>query len=366
MKNLFTISSLQMFAAGGGELVNASTQYVNAYTGQGTPFSGVNSLTVGMKTLYDTALLENTKVKMVYAQFAKRQPLPKNHGRIVEWRKWNAFPAAKQLVEGVIPTGEKMGQTHITGTIVQYGLYTAISDIVQTHIYDDILGGASKELANSGSETQEKVTRNALLTNTNVFYCPNVDATGAVKGTQPTSCATMAANNTDGWARLTPKVVHRVATNMRKNKVPTINGKYVAVIHPDVAHDLREDPEWKDFHRYSATEEIWNGYIGELHGVRFIENPFAPVLGGSTYQNKDGGVTYATFFFGEDSFAIIDVAGGNLEFIFHDRKIAGGPLEQFSTAGYKLESNGATVLYPERLVRVMSVTSESATEQPNE
>ena len=32
----------------------------------------------------------------------------------------------------------------------------------------------------------------------------------------------------------------------------------------------------------------------------------------------------------------------------------GGPLEQFSTIGYKFETNGATILYQERMVRCMS------------
>jgi len=146
--------------------------------------------------------------------------------------------------------------------------------------------------------------------------------------------------------------------------VPTINGKYYAVIHPSVAYDLRKSKEWIEAHKYAATSEIFNGEIGELHGCRFIENVFAPILGGD-YANKAGGVTYATYFFGKDSFGIIDPEGGALEMIVKDKGQIGGPLNQFSTIGYKFETNGATILYAERLLRVMSCSSFSATDEVN-
>ena len=36
-----------------------------------------------IKTFYDTELLESAKCEMVYAQLAKRQPLPAHHGKTV-------------------------------------------------------------------------------------------------------------------------------------------------------------------------------------------------------------------------------------------------------------------------------------------
>ena len=92
---------------------------------------------------------------------------------------------------------------------------------------------------------------------------------------------------------------------------------------------------------------------------------FAPVLGGADYQNKAGTKTYASYFFGKDAFGIIDPEGGALEMIVHDKGEIGGPLNQFSTIGYKFETNGATILYPERLLRVMSTSSYSATDEAN-
>lgn len=430
---------LQLFADA-GTLINATGNYINAYTGDVTAFSTPNTLNGELKTFYDTELLENARIDMVYAQFAKKQPLPANGGKTVEWRKFNTFARASQLVEGVIPTGQKMGMSAQTASINQYGTYVSITDTLELRAYDPVVLVATEEMGASAAETQEVLIRDGLLTNTNVLYCDNIGANGAVVST-PTSAATMGAADADGYAYLTPDMVAKAATKMKKDKVPTIGGKYVAVIHPSVAYDLRKSEAWIEAHKYSATTEIFNGEIGELHGVRFIEDVFAPVLKGADLASDsrglkinnssgysgavtsvafDGGTVaadaligryisingvvakitdntassltfasttfgsivdnadivpadygagdvaaYATYFFGKDAFGIIDPEGGALQMIVHDKAEIGGPLNQFSTIGYKFETNGCTILYPERVLRVMSTSSYSAADEAN-
>lgn len=366
MKKLFNmlVAVLQLFADGGGALVNATGNFVNAYTGATTAFDDAHSMDGELKTFYDTSLLVNARAEMFYAQFAVTQPLPKGRGKTVEWRRFNTFDRASKLQEGVIPTGQKFGMTVKTGTIDQYGTYTAISDQLELHAFDDIILGASEEMGASAAETQEVLIRDALLTNTNVLYCDNITlATGAVAST-PTTCAAMEASATV-MAIFSPVMVAKAVTIMKKNKVPSINGKYYCVIHPSVSFDLRQHKDWIEAHKYAATTELMNGEIGELHGMRFVEDTFAPILGGDTYKNKAGTVTYATYCFGKDAFGIIDPEEGGLEMIVKDKNQAGGPLNQFSTVGYKFETNGATVLYPERVLRIMSCSSYSATDEAN-
>ena len=359
---MFIFDFIQMFADA-GTLVNATTGYVNANTGAVTGFDSVNTLSGELKTFYDTELLENARVELFYAQFAKKQNLPAGRGKTIEWRKWNTFEKAQQLQEGVIPTGQKFGMSSKTGTINQYGTYATVSDQLELHAYDDVILGATEEMGASAAETQETLIRDALLVNTNVLYCDNITlATGAVAST-PAAPNQMEASTT-ALAALTPDMVAKAVTKMKKDRVPTINGKYYAVIHPSVAYDLRKSEAWVEAHKYAKPEEIFNGEIGELHGCRFIENVFAPILGGD-YVNKANTVTYATYFFGKDAFGIIDPEGGALEMIVKDKSQIGGPLNQFSTIGYKLETNGATILYPERVLRVMSCSSFSATDEAN-
>ena len=435
LKALF---NLQFFADAGTN-VNATETMTNAYTGDTNSRGDSNSMAAELKAFYDTELLENARVEMFYAQFGKRQPLPKNHKGQVEWRKWNTFPRADRLQEAVIPNGKTFGMTSLTGSIDQYGMYTSISDKLELRAYDDVILGATEEMGASAAETQEALIRNALYAGTNVLYCDKIAiATGAYSAT-PTTEAGLAEDGTYG-NRLTAEMVNKAVTIMKKNRAPRINGKYYAVIHPSVAHDLRESDGWIEAHKYAAPEQLFNGEIGELHGVRFIENVFAPVfvaddlasdsheltlsanisgavtsisftggtVAGSALVGRkisingvvatvtanttsaitvastnfgtgtanttkiypgehagDGKACYATYFFGKDAFGIIDPEGGALEMIVHDKDEIGGPLNQFSTIGYKFETNGATILYPERLLRVMSTSSFSATDESN-
>ena len=358
---MFTMN-LQLFAEA-GTAVNATGSMVNAYTGATSAYDG-NGFSGELKTFYDTELLENARAEMFYAQFAKRQALPANHGVTVEWRKFNTFARATKLQEGVIPTGQQFGMSVKTGVIGQYGTYTAVTDILELRAYDDTILAATEEMGASAAETQEVLIRDALLTNTNVLYCDNITLeTGAVAST-PTMPSLMEASATV-MSILTPAMVSKAVTKMKKDRVPKINGKYAAVIHPSVAHDLRNHKDWVEVHKYAATTEIFNGEIGELHGCRFVEDTFAPILGGDDYKNKAGTVTYATYFFGKDGFGIIDPGEGGLQMIVKPKEVAGGPLNQFSTIGYKFETNGATMLYTERVLRVMSCSSYSGIDEVN-
>ena len=436
---------LQFFAEA-GTLVNGTENYVNAGTGETIAFTDGKTLSPELKAFYDTELLENARTELFYAQFAKRQPLPANHKGQVEWRKWNTFDRAAKLTEGVIPTGQKFGVTTVTGAVDQYGTYTAITDKLELRAYDDVILGATEEMGASAAETQEKLIRDALYTGTNVLYCDKLTlATGAAAAS--VSAENGLVEDATYGCRLTPETINKAVTILKKNRVPRIGGRYYAVIHPSVAHDLRQSEGWIEAHKYAAPEELFNGEIGELHGVRFIENVFAPVLKGAnlagevrtltlgadlsasavteiTYSAsgvtlaadalkgrkimingvvatvvsntassgthkitvastnfgagtsgttkiypgehaRDGVACYATYFFGKDAFGIIDPEGGALEMIIHDKGEIGGPLNQFSTIGYKFETNGATILYPERLLRVMSTSSFSSTDEEN-
>lgn len=433
---------LQHFAEA-GTLVNATGNFVNAYTGDTTAFDNKNSLSGELKDFYDTELLENARHKMYYAQFGKKVRLPAHHNGRAEFRKWNTFKQADQLVEGVIPTGQKFGMTSLFGVINQYGTYTAITDKLQLRAYDDVILGATEEMGASASETQEALTRDALAVGTNVYYCPNYTlATGAVESTPSTEDGIKISSTVA--SRITATDINKIVTIMKKNKVPQINNRFYAVIHPSVAFDLRESEGWIEAHKYASPEQLFNGEIGELHGVRFIEDEFAPVVkptgkyttkvktaytsgttltieGKSTdtadlynglyltikhdgvwynvgaisdsgaynsgvaltitafgdadfdagdeveiYTNDVGaGMVYYTYFFGKDGFGIIDPEGGSLEMIVHDKDEIGGPLNQFSTIGYKFETNGATILYNERVLRCVSASTFSADDVEN-
>lgn len=354
------------FFADAGTLVNATGNYVNAGTGKTTEFSGNDTLTPTMKTFYDTQLLENVRPDLYHAQFAEKQALPRNHGKTVEWRKWNTLKDAETLTEGVIPTGQKMGQSSMNASIEQIGTYVTISDQLELHALDNMILGATEELGASAALSIDKRVRNVVVAGHNVQYCDKVSSSG-------THTAVTGRSGLDKTALLTPLEINKAVTTLKKLGAKPINGKYVAIIHPSVSFDLRNSDGWVEAHKYAAVTEIFNGEIGELHGVRFVESNNAKVFNDSTCPVKpaqsDGNPAvhysvYPTLFFGKGAFRMIDPEGGNLEMIVKNKGEIGGPLDQFSTVGYKAEM-ATKIVYEDRMVRVESCSSYSETDEAN-
>jgi N4-gp56 family major capsid protein len=178
------------------------------------------------------------------------------------------------------------------------------------------------------------------------MYCPNGETEVTSRGDITKDCI------------LTPDVVNRVQTFLKKCKAPKIDGYYVAIIHPSVAYDLRSSKAWEEYHKFTNVDPIYKGEIGELHGVRFIESTNAKIW-------KDNGTcVYATLFLGKDAFGVLNPEGEGTEMIVKREDEIGGPINQFSTIGYKF-CHGAKILYQERMVRVESGSFFGADDEAN-
>lgn len=254
----------------GGYPVANTQNYSNAYTGQTQAFDANNSMEAEIKSWYNTEALENARSNHIYAQFAKNIPLPEHHGMTVEMRKANTFGDVPRLQEGVIPDGQKFGYSAVQATVFEYGTYTSLGRRLTRHAIDPVAQDAAEEMGAAGGNTQDKIARNVALSGSNVMYCDKADGTRVSTRSQLTKDCV-----------LTPTMVNRAVTWLKKHKAPKINGKYVAIVHPSVTFDLRESKGWLDAHEYAHPEEIFNGEIGELHGVRFIESDNAKVFKGS-------------------------------------------------------------------------------------
>lgn len=300
-----------------------------------------SSMSPTMKTFYDTALLENARENMVFTQFGKKQPM---HGNKVEFRKFNTFAKAlTPLTEGVIPSGQTFGMTKIEAETTQHGDFVAVSDRLELESYDDVIFGATEEMGATEGETYDTLTRNILVAGNSVAYA----------GEKTSRSALTVADI------LTPGMVNKAATWLKKNKAPKIDGCYVALIHPSVAYDLRESDEWKEYHKYNDVAPIFKGEIGELHGVRFVESNECKI-----WKEDGGTAVYATLFLGKDAFGILDPEGEGMEMIVKTKDQIGGPLNQFSTIGYKF-CHGAKILYQERMLRVESGSSYGDLDEAN-
>ncbi len=58
--------------------------------------------------------------------------------------------------------------------------------------------------------------------------------------------------------KMTSELVAKAATQLKKMNAPTFDGKYVCIIHPSVAFDLRQDEAWIAAHQYAAATELFS------------------------------------------------------------------------------------------------------------
>ena len=231
-------------------------------------------LTSEMKTFYDMTLIDEASANLVHDQFGQKRPIPANGGKIIEFRKYSPLAkATTPLTEGVTPDGKKLSVSTVTGTVSQYGDYITQSDVLELTALDNTVLESAKLLGRQAGTTLDTVVRNVLQSGTNVMYADKVSG-GSV--TEVTSRAAL-----DTSCPITVELIQRAVAKLRAQNAPTINGKYVGIVHPYIAYDLMRDSEWVDAHKYAEPENLYAGEVGELAGVRFVESSEAKVYCGA-------------------------------------------------------------------------------------
>jgi N4-gp56 family major capsid protein len=318
--------NLQLFA-------NANVQTTNLN-------SSGNDLSPEMKTFYVKTLLENARQEHYFNQFGQAQPLPAHGGNKVEWRKFATYaPATTPLTEGVTPDGNKQNVTTVVATINQYGDYTTVSDRMETEAIDNVVAAVTEEHSAQAADTLERITQNEVLSGTNVIYAGG-----------KTSRDTLVETDT-----INTSLLNLAASILKKAHAPKINGEYVAIVHTSVAYDLRESDGWIEVNKYADPKNIYNGEIGKLHGIRFIEDPDVKL-----WKNSEGIAVYPTIVMGANAYGRIEPSAESLEVIVKQPGSAGtaDPLNQRGTIGWKA-THGAKILYDERIVRIESGSSQN-------
>ena len=332
---------LQMFAT-------ASTQNQNATSASG--------MSAEMKTFYEKRLIDQAEPALVHDQFGDPYPIPANGGKNIEFRKYDSLPkATTPLTEGVTPDGQTMNVSTVTAEVKQYGGWVPITDTLQLTAIDNNIVQATKIIASQAGRTLDTIVRDVLAGGTNVIYAPKIGEGGAE--TPVTSRATL-----DATCQLTSDLIARAATQLKAMNADPIGTSFVGIIHPYVAYELRRDPDWIDVHKYAQPDEIYNGEIGTLHGVRFVETSEAKIWKGTGCPA--GLAVFSTLILGAHAYGSTEIEGGGLEHIVKQLGYGDDPLNQRASVGWKAHKT-AERLVEQYMVRIESASSYSATAAAN-
>lgn len=293
-----------------------------------------------MKTFYSNYLIDMAGPNLVHDQFGQTHDIPKNGGKMVEFRKYSPLPKLlNPLTEGVTPDGQSLTVTTITSEVKQYGGYITLTDVLLLTAIDNNQVEAAELLGDQAGLTLDTITREVLNGGTNVLYVGGVTSRSALKEV------------------IGVKDIKNAVRILKNQNAKKINGSYVAIIHPDVSFDLTEDPKWEAVKTYDPSD-LYEGEIGRLHGVRFVETTEAKVWENAGANGKS---VYSTLVLAANAYGTTSVSGGGLQYIAKQLGSAGtaDPLNQRATTGWKAIKT-AERLVEQYMVRIESVSTFDA------
>ncbi len=267
MNQFFTEHSLlQHFAS--GTAIQGTTGVANNETGTLSLYGEGEGLSAEMRTYYSDYLIDNAEPYLAHDLFAQKHIIPRG-AKTISFRKYDPLPKRlSPITEGVTPDGQNLRVSIVEATVAQYGGYVEMTDLLLLSAVDNNLCLATKLLGAQAGRTLDTISREVLAGGTNVQY-----GSGAVSARY-----LLTGGKESGNHYLTVDCIRRAVRFLKSQNAEKIHGSYVALIHPDAVYDLMNDPQWKTPNQYADATNIFEGEIGKIEGVRFIETSEAKIF----------------------------------------------------------------------------------------
>ena len=224
--------------------------------------------------------------QLVVYQFGDPLELPKGRGATYTATRYQRVPLPfAPLSEGVPPAGELLTIQQVSATALQWGDKITITDVAELTIKHPLFKKAVELTGLQVSETLERNTFNALMGFTQVNYVNSRGSraalvTGDVINIHEMNRAfsmllTLGAPRFDG-DEMTDTKIEANAGGARASSNPRTMPHYVAVLHPFVAGDFRENSAVNQAWSYSDINRLYNYELGEWSGIRFCMSNLVP------------------------------------------------------------------------------------------
>lgn len=308
-----------------------------------------NTLAPKPQKTYDQGLLYRVMESLAYYQMAtpaKAKSLNRNVGDTLSYRRFEQLPLAlTPITEAVNPIPGSISRTEITVQPQQYGTYYVLSDRIDMLDVDPVVQEVIDMNGQQAGESVDAIIRATVITGTNVSY-----PTGTSRAQQ------------SGANPLTLKKVREAVTQLRANKAKPFmgeldgkgrGGKYMAIIHPNVWHDLTYDSPVINTFTYSDPSKMYSWELDELGGVVFVCSTMAAVYPGA---GVSGANVYATHIIGAEAYGAPNIGGIGKFNTFVKPLGSGGtedPINLRSTVGWKTEQ-APVILNNNFMVRIES------------
>lgn len=330
---------------------------------------GTGGLTVeGQLTTFDKELLARFRAATVYNKFAMQKKIPARGGKSISFRRQEAILGASysivysslalnqgfpgvgfasgpaQLTEGSYGAFIDATWTQVLASIAQYGQAIEFTDMAAEQSIDDVMAETVKNFGEAMTEALDLVTRDILLSGTQVQYA---------------STATTRATVGSGMNLSLAEYREAVTTLKRQNAKPVGGeggGKYVSFVHPDCMRDLQGDSNIVNIWQYAGgrglnENQLFDASFQDLPGgVRLFESSLVRIYASLGLSGAD---VYGILLIGDQFYGTVELSSMPARVIQHGFGESGvfDPLDQLATAGWKA-AHTAVILNQTLAVRI--------------
>lgn len=261
---------------------------INTATATG---GGLTPLQNVIQTVYSQEVLLAAQPLLKFDQFATiKTELNVSPGMTIQFLGYDNIAQGGKLTEGTQMTTKTLSTNTRQITVYEYGNAVATSEFLLQTSFRDVMADAAVLLGRDYATVVDAEERAVLETSTQRVYA----------GRKASPDLLSASDILD--VRAIKDAVEVLST---KN-IPKVDGDfYVCFVHPHQSRNLRDDNAWINAAQYGDPDRIFNGEIGRIEDVVFIETTDLTILPSNTGpspQNTSVSV-YRSILFGAEAFA---------------------------------------------------------------
>ena len=244
-----------------------------------------------LRNYWREQLLDILKNNLIAADLMEKQTIPANRGNVIEFHRINSFPkqpAAQNQLLGWSNSTSLKGRSFTVDSVV-YGLELITNDLVMSEqaiitAEPNPIPILSDRFLYNAKDTLDQWCINIMVSNTGntaTGTLPSVTYFGASTspsviwgdGSATLTEATLDADNPSH--RVAAESFNSAYTTLRSQSALLRNGRYDALLSPEVCGDLRTDGTFQDIALKGdrrGEDKFEKAMVGDVFGVRVLES----------------------------------------------------------------------------------------------
>ena len=270
-----------------------ATSYMNTAisTGTGTGGAELRTLQNVIQTVYSQEVLLAAQPLLKFDQFAVvKTELNVSPGSTISLLGYDNISQGGKLTEGAQMVTNTLSTNVRQIKVTEWGNAVAASEFLLQTSFRDVMADAAVLLGRDYATVVDSAERSVLEASTQIVYAGRVGGRAA-----------LGSSNI-----LDVRAIKDAVEVLSTKNIPKVNGDfYVCFVHPHQSRNLRDDTAWINAAPYGDPDRIFNGEIGRIEDVIFIETTDLSVLTkgpSSTTPNSNVDV-YKALLFGAEAFA---------------------------------------------------------------